>query len=149
MDKIELALKVLEITSRFDGFDDVMWSTTGEFAPVTFYVNCNDLFDWAVSDAVDVTPDNVSILEKSYEDAEETVEHGFTEGAILFCCRVRGRRPQGRYYGCIPEELWPLFDACGPEREVCGNATRPKLSQIDMDDEIKEELIKKQKSLYF
>jgi hypothetical protein len=38
-------------------------------------------------------------------------------GCDLFVCRERKMRPQGAVY---PEDrrFWPLFDACGPEREV-------------------------------
>lgn len=45
----------------------------------------------------------------------------------LFCARVRGERPQGAAYKVrYPEELWPLFDAAGPEREVgFGNPRKP------------------------
>lgn len=36
----------------------------------------------------------------------------------LFAARVRGMRPQGACYKGYPKDLWPLFDACGPERET-------------------------------
>ena len=35
-------------------------------------------------------------------------------------------RPQGAYYPESDPETWPLFDDCGPEREVgLGNPYRP------------------------
>ena len=37
-------------------------------------------------------------------------------GTELFSARVRKMRPQGASYKLYPKELWPLFDACGPER---------------------------------
>lgn len=44
----------------------------------------------------------------------------------LFCARVRGERPQGACYSRYPQELWPLFDAVGPERETgLGNPFKP------------------------
>lgn len=44
----------------------------------------------------------------------------------LFAARVRGMRPQGAAYTFYPPETWPLFDACGPEREIgFGNPYRP------------------------
>lgn len=41
-----------------------------------------------------------------------------TNIAELFAARVREMRPQGACYKGYPKDLWPLFDACGPERET-------------------------------
>lgn len=44
----------------------------------------------------------------------------------LYSCRIEGMRPQGAVYRHNKKELWPLFDACGPEREVgLGNPYKP------------------------
>jgi hypothetical protein len=80
---------------------------------VRFYVNCNDVFAWACADAVEITPENVHLLKKSLEDTK-----GDACAGDLFCARVYEMRPQGACYSYYPKELWPLFDACGPEREV-------------------------------
>jgi hypothetical protein len=93
--------------------DSVWWRVDNEYAPITFFVNCNDLFWWATSDAEKITPENISVLEQSIA---ECGEHAL-EGVELFCCRVRKMRPQGCCYKKIPRELWPLFDAAGPERD--------------------------------
>lgn len=48
------------------------------------------------------------------------------QASSLFACRSRKMRPQGACYPDDHPELWPLFDACGPEREVgMGNPYRP------------------------
>lgn len=124
MDKLDIALRVLQITSKYDECESVWWRTDGVYAPVTFLVNCNDLFYWACSDAEEITQDNIDIFEASYADAAECVGYGEMHAGELFCCRVRGMRPQGAYYEHIIKNMWELFDACGPYREV--DAVNPK-----------------------
>lgn len=116
----EFILKVLRIFNGFDGpsCDAIWWRTDGEYAPVTFLVNCNDEFWWASADCERLTPENLPILERAIADCKAAVPRlGKIWASTLFVARVRGMRPQGAAY---PSEraLWPLFDACGPEREV-------------------------------
>jgi hypothetical protein len=48
-----------------------------------------------------------------------------TSGITLYACRRKHMRPQGASYPS-DKELWPLFDACGPEREISlGNPCHP------------------------
>lgn len=113
----EFVLRVLRATA-FDHTDILWWRTDGEYAPVTLFVKCNDLFWWACADLEQVTPENVGELERAFADAKAAhPQFGEVYADSLFCCRVRGMRPQGCCYP--PErELWPLFDACGPERAI-------------------------------
>lgn len=126
-----------------DGFNDTgdlwesfWWRTDGEYAPVTFFVNCNDLFYWACADGETLTPENLPALLTALEDVRRAqglptgewprardMKDGWDEhwhsgswAAQLFCARVRGMRPQRPCYRSMPEKLKPLFDACGPER---------------------------------
>ena len=117
-------LRVLQVYS-FDSPDGLWWRMDGEYAPITFFVNCNDFFWWGTADSEQITLDNLQILEQSREDAKSFADNGQLWGDLLFCARVRGQRPQGAYYASIPVELWPLFDACGPERPT--NMMNPKL----------------------
>jgi len=113
--KLSFILEVLDAVA-FDNCDELWWRTDGEYAPVAFFVNCNDLFFWGTSDAEDVTPENIHLLKKSFDDVEAIDE--FSQlGGELFCCRSRKMRPQGAAY---PKDakLWPLFDKCGPDRDV-------------------------------
>jgi hypothetical protein len=120
---VDLAF-VCRVLSVFDGFgrlsnEDVWWRTDGEYAPITLLVNCNDVFWWATSDCEEITPDNIEVLEQAVSDVKAAT--GSNRCADwLFVCRVRAMRPQGACYDerYIPKPLWPLFDACGPEREV-------------------------------
>lgn len=115
----EFILDVLGIIAKADAHRALWWRTDGEYAPITFFINCNDTFFWGCADAEDVTPENIEVLRKAYDDSKY-------HGDILFCARVREMRPQGAMYDCIRKEDWHLFDACGPEREVgFGNPCAP------------------------
>ena len=115
-----------------DGVDqeNIWWNASGKnwrsdpAEPIVFYIKCNDFFAWGCSDAEEITPDNISILEQCIVDMNalddslpEKQYHTGSWGGHLFCARSRGMRPQGACYRSIPRELWPLFDACGPPRE--------------------------------
>ena len=103
-------MRILSATA-FNNCDDIWWRVDGEYAPLTIFVNCNDLFFWGCSDAEMITIDNIDVFEQAYKDS---IDHG----GLLFCCRVRGMRPQGAYYKYLDDGEKPLFDACGPEREI-------------------------------
>lgn len=109
----------------FDNTEDIWWRTDGKYAPVTFFVLCNDLFWWGTADLEQITPDNLPALKQAFVDAGEAADHGVSLAAYLFCARQRGMRPQGAQYKYIEPELQPLFDACGPARTVeLGNPKR-------------------------
>lgn len=117
--KQQLVFDVLKLLDENDACsNDIWWRTDGEYAPCTFIVNCNDVFAWASSDSEDITKDNIDILKQSFIDCEAALEHGKHYGPLLFCARSRKKRLQGAAYDHIDEKLWPLFDACGPEREI-------------------------------
>lgn len=114
----EFVLRVLRLTSEMEeGGDFLWWRTDGEYAPVTFFVNCNDTFWWGTGDVEPITPDNIAVLEQAAKDCADVDEVLDGYAGELFCARVRKMRPQGAAY---PKDarLWPLFDACGPERIV-------------------------------
>lgn len=77
-------------------------------------INCNDVFFWGSADAEDLSPETLGDLDAAIADC-----HGDEEsGALLYCARRRGMRPQGAMYKYIPKNLWAFFDACGPYRET-------------------------------
>lgn len=126
---------VRRVLAVYDGFDgpeaggDLWWRVDGEYAPVTFFAICNDLFWWGTADLEAITPDNVGALERAMADCRSIDPVvGVCEGTGLFCCRVRGLRPQGVAYP-KDERFWPLFDACGPERVVDFGNPKPHPSQ--------------------
>ena len=112
--------RVLELYARYDMQDSLSWSAYG--GKVSFFANCNDAFWWATADAEDITPENFAILESSFADCNKALPViGAIHANELFCSRVRGMRPQGAAYP-KESELWPLFDACGPERPTDSKA---------------------------
>ena len=102
---------------RATGFNhesDVHWSCDGEYAPITLFINCNDLFYWGTADAEEITAENIQILE---DTIKEFGPYDMDDIAMnLFCCRSRKMRPQIPFYKHIKPEHRHLFDACGPAR---------------------------------
>jgi hypothetical protein len=125
MTDFAFVLRVLDTVAKFEQHYDLYWRTDGEFAPIQFFVNCNDTFWWASADSEQVTPENIGDLERAYADAKAAAHCGECYGSMLFCARIRKMRPQGAAYP-DDEKLWPLLDACGPERPIgVGNPRRP------------------------
>lgn len=143
---IDFFRQVLAIGDGFNNYGDLWeclwWRTDGEYAPVTFFVNCNDLFYWASADCETLTPDNLPLLLQAVKDvrvafgvdvhdSRELLDgktgvpderwnnwfHSGGHGASLFCARVRGMRPQRPVMRKLDARLLPLFEACGPERD--------------------------------
>ena len=116
-------IKILAVVAKREGHDDLWWRTDGAYAPViTFWIRCNDLFCWGCADSEEITSERVSAYDRAYQDckdADDPKKREFLEcwGSRLYCCRMRGMRPQKPCYDGFPKALWPLFDACGPERK--------------------------------
>jgi hypothetical protein len=117
-------VRVLSVAAKADLIGELHWSVKD--GDVHFVIDCSDLFFWACADAEPLTPDNIALLEQTIEDCRAAhKDYGICYAGSLFCARARKMRPQG---ACYPEEreLWPLFDACGAERETgLGNPCKP------------------------
>lgn len=99
--------RLLLVIAERELHGEIFWHTD-----LTFMVNCNDLFHWAFADAELIESSNdIDQLDAACKEA------GY-DGASLYCARRRKMRPQGACYKHLDEKNWPLFDACGPEREV-------------------------------
>lgn len=105
-----LVIRILTAVG-FDNCDDIWWRTDGEYAPISIFAKCNDLFFWGCADCERITAENIDAFEQAYKESPEN-------GVLLFCCRVRKMRPQGAYYKYISDDEKHLFDACGEQREV-------------------------------
>lgn len=110
-------LNLLRLVAEFDACDELRWTATKD-GPLKFYLMCNDTFYWACADAEDVEESDLPALRQAYEDARAADRRfGAIYGGLLFIARKRSMRPQ---YACYPDReiaaLWPLFDACGPDR---------------------------------
>ena len=127
-------LKFLQMTAKYDLLDEFFLRCDGEWAPVTFFTNANDTFCWACADGEPVrSAEDVEMLERAILDCREAISDksmvgqmkANTWGTVLYAGRKRMMRPQGAAYP-QEKELWPLLDACGPEREVdFGNPSKP------------------------
>lgn len=114
--------RLLKLVHEHDDHYSLFWNEH-----LQFYIICNDVFAWACSDVEEITSDrDIDLLERSYND---TKAKGYPDyGAMLYCCRHAKLRPQGAAYP-KHKELWPLFDACGPEREVSLGNPKPHPSK--------------------
>lgn len=125
LSEISFWLKILDILYRYDLHDELWWRTTGEYAPLTLFLRCNDVFYWGSADHEQLTQDHPDLLEKAIQDVAAIDHYAVEWGSLLFIARVRGMRPQGAAYP-KNKDLWPLLDACGPERETgLGNPCKP------------------------
>ena len=111
----QFILEVLGLMADTDCYSCIWWRCDGEYAPITFFVNCNDLFWWATADVEQVTPDDLPALRQAIAEVCEIDKHGAPEGFELWAARKRKMRPQQPAYP-KDERLRPLFDACGPAR---------------------------------
>lgn len=131
---LEFVLRVLrQSMETFDGYHEIWWRTDEpEYAPITFFARCNDLFYWACADCEDVTPDNIGEMESATADVlavlAEDSSKAYLYATALFCCRIRKMRPQGAWYRGVDPRVVPLFDDAGPERDAAepGNTPRVK-----------------------
>jgi hypothetical protein len=119
---------VLALFEKYDSCESVEWRCSE--GDVKFYIRCNDVFFWGTSDAEELTADHLPLLKQTVEDVRvlgvcKYDVKAFWTALELFISRVRCERPQGAAYP-KERELWPLFDAAGPERSTgLGNPYKP------------------------
>lgn len=120
---LEDVLTILKAVQELDSYDQLFWRTDGEFAPVTFWLNVNDVFWWGTSDVEKLAAEDVPAL---LEAAKDLGDYGYL-APELYAARRRKLRPQGAMYKYLPKSTWKLFDACGPERKIGpGNTPKPE-----------------------
>ena len=117
---LDFCTRIMRATA--DGIcPDLYWNISDEDDALYFEVCTSDVFHWAAGgEGVEVTPENLSILEECCEIARQEKAKGnyrFRAG-ILFAARVMGMRPQGCVYDVFAPECWHLLDTCGPERPI-------------------------------
>ncbi len=109
-------IRILDAVRRADLCEDLSWNIhTGQ---AKFFLQCSDLFWWGTADFEPLTTDSLPAFERAAADLRATgVRCAEVWASELYAARQRGMRPQGAAYPIEPD-LWPLFDACGPERET-------------------------------
>jgi len=99
--------RVREIVRLIEDLElDGFWNFDGKY-----FVDCSDSFYWACADAEELNPEDGEAIRKAHGESK-------FNGSLLWIARKREIRPQNALYGYIEDEDWPLFDACGPEREA-------------------------------
>ena len=115
--------ELLRFVAKHELYGFLYWSDS---YLIKFWINCNDVFYWGCADAEDVTSENFAAFRRAIEECmaiDKVI--GNIEGCFLFAAQVRKMRPQGAAYP-KNQDLWPLFDACGPERTLDhGNPRKP------------------------
>lgn len=114
-------INLLKLVALYDLRSFIEWNTD-----LNFFVACSDLFYWGFADVEYISSqEDVDLLEQSIKDI--LVMNGSRDffGMELYCARKRKLRPQGACYESIDKNLWPLFDACGPVREVAMSNPKP------------------------
>jgi hypothetical protein len=106
------------ITVMQFGGDVIWWRCDGEYAPVTFLVNCNDFF-YCAADCEEVTEENLPIFKEIFEqcsaidsaDTRPITERHYasTYAPLLFTARIRKMFPMDYEYNRLSEELKILF----------------------------------------
>lgn len=122
MTELEFIRRVL---AAFDTWHkaDVFWRV--EPAGVKFFADVSDVFCWGSADCEEVRREDLADLERARADLDALENGEPTCLAELYAARKRGQRPQGAWYRGLEAALRPLFDACGPLREVgLGNPSR-------------------------
>lgn len=77
---------------------------------VKFFVNCNDVFVWGLSESELIEPKEIKDLYACYNETEQF-------GDMLWACRKRNMRPQKPWFKDMNQNEKKLFEACGPERK--------------------------------
>jgi hypothetical protein len=116
----EPLLRLLKLISKYELYDEIFWRCDNEYAPISFFINCNDLFYWGTADAEKITLEDIDSLKQAVNEAQASCAFGINYGVRLWCARKRKMRPQGAAYPRKDayQPIWALFDACGPERET-------------------------------
>lgn len=117
----QFAYRVLQNFGHPDSQPGLMWWLQPD-GSIKFYADCSDTFYWGTADAEEITPENLYVLEVSYQELKAL--GAVDDLAVLFAARVRNLRPQGAAYKLYSPQVQALFDAVGPERGI--DYTNPK-----------------------
>ncbi len=125
-DNLSTTMQILEFISDEDLHSSIYWRTDGKYGPVTFFITSSDLLAWGGTDCEEVNEETLPLLKQAVEECKAIDPVcGAIAGCDLFICRANKSRPQGAAYP-DERELWPLFNACGPERRTgVGNPYTP------------------------
>ena len=117
---LDFILDVLRLQNEYDCYGEpIYWATHEDYAPITFFVLCNDTFYYSSADAERITPEDMSMLRQAIADVEATGAYelrldAYETGCELWVARKRKMRSLRAAY-LKDERLRALFDACIPK----------------------------------
>lgn len=122
-EELSFIKSLLGLMDVHDAHSDLFWrigpatkDLTNPESKIRFFINCNDEFYWATSDAEEVLPGDLETLAKAYADARAALCEYY--GGLLWVARKRNMRPQGPYFQYFTTDaLVDHFLAAGPERD--------------------------------
>ena len=89
--------------------------------PIKFMFDCSDTFDWGSADGEEITLERMPILRQAVQDVNEIIGVDQTKAwivTIIYCGRIRRKRPIKQFYAEEWREFWPLFDSLGAAPET-------------------------------
>jgi len=138
-------LDLMHLMSQYDLFaGEIQWDKH-----LHVWIPANDLLVWGSADGEELEEADFPLLYQCFTAVREASEakdddYGGTS-LMLYCCRKAGMRPQGAFYDHILPLFWPLFDACGPKREVkFGNPCAHPSDRTDVEilwDQVPKEIM--------
>ena len=111
----ERVLRVLEFFANHDIRESLKWCWEIEPATIRPYLDASDWFRKGAVEAVYFGADDLPAIEQAMRECEAMAKFCEGYGPLLWACRKEKRRPAKESYPDC-EKLWPLFDACGPEK---------------------------------
>lgn len=115
----EFLVEVMRILEQHDMTGELFWRVYDEDV-LHPYFTVNDAFWWATSDAEEIVPEHMDILQQASADLlaldTESFDAPLSLIAELYAARVRGMRPQRPWLELRTPVIRELFETCGPER---------------------------------
>jgi hypothetical protein len=114
-------LDVLEFAENNSIEFEIDWSVVRRDRSIVFWYRCNDTYFWGTADSEAIEPRDMESIRALADEVAamlpgESMYLTVSYALLIWCSRKRGMRPQGCAYPPY-KALWPLLDACGPERE--------------------------------
>lgn len=88
-------IEILEFIAEEDLHGMLYWRTDDCYAPITFWINSNDVLAWGCADVTEVNEETLAVLNDCKEIDPVC---GLLFGCDLFACRIAKSRPQGAAY---------------------------------------------------
>lgn len=124
---VRFVLELLALTDRMGCHEELLWhrnrdhKTVGD-EPIKFMMDCSDTFDWGSADGEPINIERMPLFRQAVEDVSQAIggrdaEQGWYV-TVVYCGRIKGRKPIHQYYRKECQHLWPLFDSCADAQQT-------------------------------